>query len=82
MVMSEKIAKTTFTFVVLHRSDEDVATWDLTDVLEECDTGHAVGQVTRTLTDAVPDKDVPMELKKLGNDGEFFDPDLNPDDDD
>lgn len=76
MAMASTISRTTFTFTVLHPSSEDIAEWDLYDVVSECDTGHAVGAVTRTLTEAIPDKDVPAELRKLGNDGEFFDADL------
>jgi hypothetical protein len=83
--MTNKISKTTFTFVVLHRTDEPfVGTPDhsgpyadsLGEALERSWDGHAVGWTVDAVTEEVPDQDVSEELGKLGNDGTFFDFDL------
>jgi hypothetical protein len=73
------IVRTEITFTVLHRSDEPIDS--LAEAVERADTGHAVGLDTSWATTDVPDPDVPAALKELGNDGEFFEGDLNPDSD-
>lgn len=70
------ISKTVFTFTVLHLTGETPP--DLEVALDVTDTGHAVGAVTSTTTEPVPDDAVPAELRALDNDGEFFDDDLHP----
>jgi hypothetical protein len=80
------ISKTTFTFTVLHRTDEPF-TWDESDgdgpldnnlgeALSRSWDGHAVGWVTSEETVGVPDIEVPEALVELSNDGSFFDEDL------
>lgn len=78
--MATTIVKTTYTFTVLHRGDEPLS--DIEHALAESDTGHAVGWQTASETVDVPDSAVPEELRKLGNDGEFFEDDLHDDDPD
>lgn len=68
------ISKTTFTFTVLHRTDQPLQS--IEQALEEADTGHAVGNITAETTSEMPDEQVTYELRTLGNDGEFFDDDL------
>lgn len=68
------ISKTTITFTVLHRTDEPIA--DLELALRESYDGHAVGDTTAIATVPVTDSQVHNELVALGNDGEFFDDDL------
>lgn len=68
------ISKTTFTFTVLHRSDDPPA--DLGDAISEADHGSAVGLETSRETVPVADSAVADELLALGNDGEFFDDDI------
>lgn len=86
---ADPISKTTFTFTVLHRTDEPF-TWDhgngdgalntnLGEALTRSWDGHAVGAVTDETTVPVPSSQVEDELVALGNDGEFFDDDLHPD---
>lgn len=76
------ISKTTFTFTVLHRTDEPF-TWDnssesgplannLGEALARSWDGHAVGTVTDETTVDLDDEDVSDELVALGNDGGFF----------
>lgn len=69
-----EISKTTLTFTVLHRSDQPLSR-DIGEILEETDTGHAVGWETNRVTVSVPANKVRDELLALGNDGEFFDDD-------
>jgi hypothetical protein len=69
------IAKTTFTFTVLHRSDEPLE--DLSAAIYEASEGHAVGMGSHQTTVPVPDSQVPAELVALDNDGSFFDDDLD-----
>lgn len=69
------IVKTTFTFEVLHRAD--LTFEDILHALEEADTGHAVGSVTQTVRVGIRNENVPGELAALGNDGSFFDDDLD-----
>ncbi|BBY53995.1 hypothetical protein H7J07_05180 [Mycobacterium koreense] len=69
------ISKTTFTFTVLHRSDDPPA--DLGVAIHEADHGNAVGLETSRETVAVPDAAVADELRALGNDGEFFGDSIN-----
>lgn len=68
------ISKTTYTFVVLHRTDQPPTS--LHDAIEEAYGGHAVGWETEESTVPVANENVPAELRELGNDGEFFDDDL------
>lgn len=72
--MSTTISKTVITFTVLHRTDEPIE--DLTEAIDRSMDGHAVGWETDSVTSEVADADVVDELVKLGNDGEFFDHDL------
>lgn len=67
-----RIVKTTITFTVMHLVNEPLP-GDLQVVLEETDTGNAVGLETGRYTVEVSDHQVPAELKALGNDGSFFD---------
>lgn len=65
------IAKTVYTFTVLHPADAPLD--DLGHALYEASEGNAVGDVTaETTVTLVPDA-VRSELIALGNDGEFFD---------
>lgn len=68
------IARTTFTFTVLHPAD--VTFDDLRTALDEAFDGHAVGQETNQETVLLGDTLVPGELVRLGNDGTFFDSEL------
>ena len=70
-----EIAKTTYTFTVLHPADAPPD--GLMDALQEATEGNAVGDVTGIVTVAVPRSRVRDELQELGNDGEFFDDDDN-----
>jgi hypothetical protein len=74
--MRPKIAKTTITFTVLHLASDPLPD-DLLVVLEETNTGHAVGWTTDRKTVEVPDSRVVTELVALGNDGSFFDDDCD-----
>lgn len=69
------ISRTTYYFTVLHRTDGPPRT--LEEALEEADSGQMVGNLTGEGTEEVEDDDVEDELKLLGNDGTFFDNDLN-----
>lgn len=71
-----EISKTTITLTVLHYSDEPLSP-SLEWVLEEIDTGNAVGWETGRVTVAVPADAVRGELLALGNDGEFFNEDVD-----
>lgn len=82
---ADPISKTTFTFTVLHRTDEPFI-WDgqegvgpydnnLGEALARSWDGHAVGWVADETT-VVPSDQVAAELVALGNDGTFFDDDL------
>jgi hypothetical protein len=73
-----KIARTTYTFTVLHPADQDLE--DLDDALREATDGHAVGAVIDQRTSPVSNAQVPSALLELGNDGAFFDEDLADDD--
>ena len=81
------ISRTTFTFEVLHRTDEPF-TWDqssgngpldnnLGEALARSWDGNAVGSITSETTETVGDSDVYYRLIQLGNDGTFFDDDLD-----
>lgn len=83
------ISKTTFTFVVLHRTDEpfdddfQYNEYDgphdgpLGEAMARSYDGNAVGALVVQDTVEVEEKDVESQLLQLGNDGEFFDDDLN-----
>lgn len=72
------ISKTEFKFVVLHRTDEPFLDDDpLREAMARSYDGHAVGWTTDEVTTPVSDDQVPEELVTLGNDGGFFDFDLN-----
>jgi len=79
------ISKTVITFTVLHRTDEPITGFDgdgpldspLGEALARSWDGHAVGAETSVDTTPVDDSSVEAELVALGNDGEFFDDDLN-----
>lgn len=84
--MTTPISKTTFTFTVLHRADEPFEegnedSWDdnpLGEALARSWDGHAVGRITKQETrDIELPETVRSELVALGNDGEFFDDDLD-----
>lgn len=86
--MTTIISKTTFTFEVLHRTDEPF-TWDessgdgpldnnLGEALARSWDGHAVGRITSEVTTPVQNERVEDELVALGNDGEFFLDDTDP----
>lgn len=68
--MSATISKTTYTFVVLHTSDERPLS--LEDAMEQSMNGNMVGMETQEVTENVRSEDVVGELVALGNDGEFF----------
>jgi hypothetical protein len=71
------ISRTTFTFTVLHRTDEPFLSDDpLQEALARSYDGNAVGATTGDVTIDLPDTTVPEELVELGNDGSFFDDDL------
>ena len=72
--MSTIISKTTYTFTVLHRTDEPLES--MGEALHRASEGNAVGAVTGEHTVEVPSDSVADELLELGNDGEFFDGDL------
>ncbi len=82
--MSTVISKTTITFTVLHRTDEPIVGFPgdgplcspLGEALARSWDGHAVGAETSMTTVEVADDKVEDELIALGNDGEFFDDDL------
>lgn len=72
------ISKTEFTFAVLHRTDEPFDGDDpLADALERSDSGNAVGSIVNETTQTVDDGDVKHQLELLGNDGTFFEDDLD-----
>jgi len=71
---SPVISKTTYVFVLMHRSDELVPT--IEDAIDMANNGHGVGDVVVTSTLYVPDNHVEFNLIELGNDGSFFDEDL------
>jgi len=84
--MATIISKTTITFVVLHRTDEPLDNFEqhgdgpldnsLGEALARSWDGNAVGSIVTDETVPVPDEQVEDELVALGNDGEFFDDDL------
>jgi hypothetical protein len=83
------ISKTVFTFTVLHRTDEPFVGGNsdhpfdnhLGEALRRSWDGHAVGDITSEVTtDIMLPETVRDELEKLGNDGEFFDDDLEEED--
>ena len=71
------ISKTVLTLVVMHRSDMPLDDMSLEEIAAETDTGHMVGAVTRSETHTLEPQEVGDELMKLGNDGSFFEYDLN-----
>lgn len=72
-----KICKTTYTVTVLHVEDEPLRLMnDLQCVLDEMDTGNMVGQWDRVSTEVVPSEKVVEELEAVGNDGGFFDEEI------
>jgi len=73
--MSTTISKTTYTFTVLHRTDDAPLTME--DAINDAESGHAVGRVIGQSVVELPDNEVPRALRKLGNDGTFFDDDLD-----
>ena len=70
------ISMTTFTFKVMHRTDEPF-TEGLMEAMARSMDGHAVGWETGEETVEVPNDRVEAELVELGNDGTFFDDDLD-----
>lgn len=64
------ISKTTFTYTVLHRTDEPVMS--IEEAMSRAWDGDAVGGETEVIAVHVPDEQVEDELVALGNDGEFF----------
>lgn len=81
------ISKTTFTFTVLHRTDEPFSDgydsgYDgpfcgaLAEAMQRSWDGDAVGAEAVAEVAEVPDDQVSEELVALGNDGTFFDFDL------
>lgn len=64
------ITKTTFTFVVLHPSDDPIVDLDI--AMARSDTDNAVGMEEVISVEEVPDDQVEAELVALGNDGTFF----------
>lgn len=73
--MGTTISKTIIRITVLHRTDEPLG--NIYEALERIDTGHGVGNVEFDVAQYVQDANVEEELRMLGNDGEFFDDDLN-----
>lgn len=73
--MTSTISRTTFTFEVLHRTDDAPHTLD--DAFNEIERGHAIGGPQHAVTAEVPDTDVPETLvDDFNDDGSFFDHDL------
>lgn len=82
-----RISKTTITFTVLHRTDDEglveaqYRDYDhyldspLGYVLQESWDGGMVGREGEMVTVPVPDDQVEQELRALGNDGSFFEED-------
>lgn len=74
--MSKKIYKHTVTVTVLSSSQtlDDLLPvgWTLADLQQEMDVGAAVGDWDSEDTEISPEN-VKDELKKVGNDGTFFD---------
>lgn len=77
---STTISETTFTFTVLHRTDEPIES--LAEAIARSIDGHAVGQEDWGTTVPVKDEDVAERLVALNNDGTFFDYDLGLEDED
>jgi hypothetical protein len=84
-----QISKTTVTFTVLHRTDDPVLSGQETIgeydhaydgllgyIMRESWDGGMVGVESDPKTVPVPDDQVPGELLAMGNDGTFFDDDL------
>lgn len=68
-----KICKTAYTVTVLHVADEPLRLMnDLQYVLDAMNTGNMVGQWDRVSTEVVPSEKVVEELEAVGNDGVFF----------
>lgn len=68
------ISKTVFEFTVLHRTGEEPA--DAHDAVMQAHDGEIMGQQTFNETTEVTDEMVPAELVAIGNDGHYFDDDL------
>lgn len=68
------VSKTTYVFTVLHLDDNPMMS--LEHALQEASEGHAVGAVIAEAITPLTDGEVQAELIVLGNDGEFFDDDL------
>lgn len=66
------IHKTIITVTILHSSDVSFAGCTLAEIGYEIDEGHSVGMMEITASDPVPMPTVPTELRALGNDGGFF----------
>lgn len=69
-----EILLSVFQFNVLHPSDVIIP--DLESALQEADTGNAVGAERLIYSHAVSPGSVPAALRKFGNDGTFFDPEV------
>jgi hypothetical protein len=65
------LAVTQITLAVVHRLDRPLPE-DLDDVLRVCDTGNAVGDVISRQTEEVTGEAAGWWLRRLGNDGSFF----------
>lgn len=88
--MPVRIIKTTLTVTVLHAvhpddapdADGRIARMDLADVAEVIDTGDAIGALSRSAVVEITDREeISDTLLQLGNDGTFFDIELDDDDD-
>lgn len=66
-----QVSRTLIMLTVLHPTDQPLPE-NLAIVLEEMDTGNAVGAETGRVTHELPADQVGFELIALGNDGDFF----------
>lgn len=64
------IQKTVISFTLLHPAGLELE--DIDDAIHEAREGDAVGMETDRITTDVPADSVADELRKLGNDGAFF----------
>jgi hypothetical protein len=67
------IVKTVFELTVLHDSDINITNWDITSVIEACDTGDIIGNYRVVSQENVAQENIKNELYAVGNDGTFFD---------
>ena len=76
--LSLPVWKTVFTYTV-YSNDQIGGHARLAAVIEECDTGAYIGEAELVESKTIDPKHVRQALKRIGNDGTFFD--REPDDD-